>query len=145
MPKLLNLGDQGIQVNLGGAMQGIVPPTVHGLPATIASSGNATSNLIFADGLQLIAIGLTSSQTGVLTVQRYLDDAGSVPQGAPITANLTANTAGTLNILDGVPYATFTVAVSNTGGSTANLTNLAILLQAGAGGGGSGGNAYTVE
>src|SRR5215208_6977189 len=104
MPRMLTLGDQGLHVNIGGAMQAPVPPAVHALPSSIAASGHATSNLIFADGLQLLAIGLKSSQNGVVTVQRYLDDAGLVPQGAAITGNLTANVAGVLNILDGVPF-----------------------------------------
>ena len=97
--------------------------------ATIAASGNITSNLIFSDGLQIVAVGVTSSQAGAINVQRYLDDAGTVKQGAALTAALIANTAQVLNITDGNPFASFTVDISNTGGSTANLTNLAILLQ----------------
>jgi hypothetical protein len=129
MPTMQTPNDQGIQVNAGGAMQSPIPAAVHGLPATIAASGNVTSNLIYSDGMQVAAIGVTSSQTGVITVQRYLDDAGTAKQGAALTANLTAATAQVLNITDGVAFASFTVNISNTGGSTANLTNLAILLQ----------------
>jgi hypothetical protein len=123
------LDDQGHQVNSGGAMQVLVPAAVHGLPSTVAASGHATSNPIYSDGMQVGAIGVTSTQTGAITVQRYLDDAGTVKQGAALTASLTANTAQVLNITDGNPFASFTVDISNTGGSTATLTNLAILLQ----------------
>jgi hypothetical protein len=129
MPTMLKLGDVGTQVNPGGAMQAIVPAATHGLPSTIAASGNITSNLIFTDGLQIGAVGVTSSQGGVISVQRYLDDAGLVKQGEPLTANLTGTIAQVLNITDGNPFASFTVNISNSGLSTATLTNLAILLQ----------------
>jgi hypothetical protein len=129
MPIMQTMNDQGNQVNPGGAMQVLVPAAVHGLPATIAASGNVTSNLLFSDGMQVAAVGVTSSQGGTITVQRYLDDAGLIKQGAALTATYTANTAQVLNITDGNPFASFTVNLSNTGGSTANLTNLGILLQ----------------
>jgi hypothetical protein len=129
MPTLLNLGDQGYQVNAGGAMQSLVPASVHGLPATVPASGHVISNLILSDGLQVGAVGVTSSQAGTVTVQRYLDDAGTIRQGAALTGTLVANTALTVNITDGNPFASFTVDISNSAGSIANLTNLGILLQ----------------
>lgn len=129
MPTMQTFGDQGIQVNPGGAMQVLVPATVHNLPATIAAGNHVTSNLIPSDGLQIGAVGVTSSQGGVVTVQRDLDDAGTVKQGAALTATLSAGVAQVLNITDGNPFASFTVDISNTGGGTANLTNLGILLQ----------------
>jgi hypothetical protein len=129
MPTMQNLGDQGIQVNPGGAMQVLVPSSVHNLAATVAASGNTTSNLIFSDGLQIGAVGVTSSQAGAINVQRYLDDAGTVKQGAALTAALSAGVPQVLNITDGNPFASFTVQITNTGVVTANLTNLAILLQ----------------
>lgn len=129
MPILKTLGDQGQQVNPGGAMQALVPASVHGLPATIAAGNHSTSNLIFSDGMQVGAVGVTSTQTGLISVQRYLDDAGTVKQGAALTQALTANTPAVLNITDGNPFATFTVDISNTGGSQATLSNLGILLQ----------------
>jgi hypothetical protein len=129
MPKMTGLGDQGPEVNPGGAMQVLVPQSVHGLPASVTAGNHATSNLILADGMETGAVGVTSSQTGLITVQRYLDDAGTVKQGAALTQALAANTPATLEITDGNPFASFTVDISNTGGSTANLTSLGILLQ----------------
>jgi len=129
MPTMTNLGDQGPQVNPGGAMQVLVPQSVHNLPSTIAAASHATSNLILSDGMEVGAVGVTSTQTGVVTVQRYLDDAGTVKQGAALTQSLTANIAATLEITDGNPFASFTVDISNTGGSPATLSNLGILLQ----------------
>ncbi|QEL14781.1 hypothetical protein [Limnoglobus roseus] len=109
--------------------QSIVPAVQHGIPATVPSSNSVTSNPIFTLGLQLVAIALTSSQAGNITVQRYLDDAGLIKQGPVLTQAITANTAAVLNITDNNPFATFTVNVSNSGGVAANLTNLGILLQ----------------
>jgi hypothetical protein len=129
MPTMTTLGDQGHQVNPGGAMQVLVSASVHGLPATIAASNHATSNMIFSDGMQVGAVGVTSTQAGMITVQRYLDDAGNIKQGAALTQAITANTPAVLNITDGNPFAAFTVDISNTGGSQATLSNLGILLQ----------------
>lgn len=130
MPTMQTYCDQGIQVNPGGAMQVIVPSSVHGLASTIPLSSNTISNLLFADGMQIGAVGVKSTKTGAINVQRYLDDAGTVPQGAALTAALTANTAAVVNITDGLPFASFTVQITNTDGTNpATLTNLAILLQ----------------
>jgi hypothetical protein len=129
MPTITTLGDQGHQVNPGGAMQVLVPASVHGLPGTINAGGHATSNLIFSDGMQVGAVGVTSTQTGQITVQRYLDDAGTVKQGPALTQALTANAPAVLNITDGNPFASFTVNISNSGGIPATLSNLGILLQ----------------
>jgi hypothetical protein len=129
MPTMQDVNDQGIQVNAGGAMQALVPAAVHGLTGPVPASGNVISSLIRSAGLQVGAIGVTSTQAGAINVQRFLDDAGQVKQGAVLTQALSANTAGVLNITDGVPFASFTVQITNSGGSPATLTNLGILLQ----------------
>jgi hypothetical protein len=131
MPRVTDYGQQpGTEVAVGPAMQSPVPAAVHGLPATIPASGHVTSNLILSDGYQLAAIGVTSTQGGTVTVQRYLDDAGTVKQGAALTATLTASAPQVLNVTDGNPFASFTVDISNSNGSQASLSNLGILLQA---------------
>lgn len=101
-----------------------VPP--NGFPATIASSGAWHSGIIPA-GYGAISAGLTSSQAGVLSIQRYADSGGLIPIGAAISANLSANTAQWVDVSDGVPYLFFQVSATNSGGSTANVTNAAIL------------------
>jgi hypothetical protein len=129
MPTMQTLGDQGTQVNSGGAMQILVPASVHGLAATVPGSGHITSNLIFTDGIQTAAVGVTSTQAGTLTVQRYIDDTGTIKQGAALTASITANTPAIVNITDGNPFSSFTVDVSNSSGTPATLSNVGILLQ----------------
>lgn len=129
MPKMTSPNDQGQHVNAGGAMQALVPAAVHGLPATVPAGNSVTSNPILSNGMQVGAIGVTSTQAGSITVQRYLDDAATIKQGAALTQAITANTAGVLNITDGNPFASFTVNISNSGGVAASLSNLGILLQ----------------
>lgn len=130
MPQVQSFGQQpGLDVAMGPSVQAQVPSAVHGLGSTITASGNTTSNLINSDGYKTLAVGATSTQGGQISVQRYLDDAGTVKQGAPVTATLMANTAQVCNVTDGNAFASYTVTITNTGGSTATLTNVAILQQ----------------
>jgi hypothetical protein len=130
MPEVQSFGQQpGLDVSIGPTVQAPVPAAVHGLASTVAASGSITSNLIPSDGYKVIAVGVTSTQAGQIQVQRYLDDAGTVKQGPALTASLTATTAGVCNVTDGNPFASFAVTITNTGGSSATLTNLGILLQ----------------
>lgn len=101
-----------------------------GPPATIADSGSWTSNLLPTDGYKVIAVGVTSSNAGVLSVQRYLDTLGLVPQGSPITFSLVAATAGVINVMDMAPCQSFTIGITNGSGTTATLTKFACLLNA---------------
>lgn len=130
MPTAQNIGEAYPGVSQAPPLQIQVPSAVHGIVASVPASGNVQSSLINTDGWPKAAIGVTSSQAGQIEVQRYLDDAGLVPQGAALTAALTAATAGVLNITDGVPFAAMKVMITNTGASAATLTNLAILLAA---------------
>ena len=83
-----------------------------------------TSPLQLSGGYPRIAVGATSSATGSITVQRYLDAAGTIPQGPALTQALTAATAGVLNAADGAAFQSFTVAIA--GGT---LSNVGCLLQ----------------
>jgi hypothetical protein len=104
-----------------------------GLPppgATIAASGNYTSNLIISDGFKAIAVGVLSTQNGAINIQRYLDKAGLVPQGAAITVAITGGTAQVCNSNDGLPFQSFKITITNTSASVANVSNFACLLNA---------------
>ena len=111
--------------------QAPIPATVHNLPSSIAGSGSAQTSLIVTEGFSLISAGITASQAGAMSVQRYLDAGGTVTQGAPVQVTLTANTAANLDVLDGKPFASFKLTVTNSSGSTSNLTNFALLVQIG--------------
>ena len=109
--------------------QAPVPATVHNMPASIAGSGSAQSSLIVTEGFSLVSAGVTASQAGTMSIQRYLDAGGTVAQGLAIQVALTAATAANLDVLDGKPFASFKLTITNSSGSTSNLTNFALLLQ----------------
>lgn len=109
--------------------QAPVPQTVHNLPGTIAASSAATTSLISADGFTLIAAGITMTQNGSMSIQRYLDDGGTQVQGAVLTVPVTANIAANLDVLDGKPFAAFTLTVTNSAASVATISGFALLLQ----------------
>jgi hypothetical protein len=113
--------------------QAPVPASVHNLPASVAASSSAQTSLIVTEGFKLISAGIKTGQNGTMSVQRYLDAGGTVPQGASASVALTANTAANLDVLDGKPFASFILTVTNSSGSSAStISNFALLLQASA-------------
>ena len=116
----------------GPVAQFPVSAVVHGINVTntVPASGNVTSNLLQSDGHKILAVGVTSTQAGAINIQRYLDQAASVAQGAALTQALVAATPAVLNVTDGLPFMSFTVKITNTGASAATLSNLVILMQA---------------
>lgn len=114
------------------AQQAPVPATTHNLPASIPANGSAQTSLIVTEGYTLISAGITSSQSGTVSIQRYLDVGGTVTQGAVVSVALSANNAANLDVLDGKPFASFILKVTNGNGIAANITNFALLLQASA-------------
>lgn len=63
-------------------------------------------------------------------MSRFLDTAGTMPQGAPVSVNLTAGVPGVVNVTDGLPFQAFTVTIQNTSGTEANVTASSLLLNA---------------
>ena len=104
------------------------PPCISS-PASVAAGGTASSAVIPSDGYQKIALSVTSTEAGTLTLQRYLDASGTVAQGAALQASIAAGQPALVNAVDGLPFQSLTVSVSNSGGTGANLTNLVVLLQ----------------
>ncbi len=92
--------------------------------AELGLNAPGTSPLLLSGGYPKLAVGATSSTTGSITVQRYLDAAGTITQGPALTVSLAAATANVLNVNDGAPFQSFTVAIA--GGT---LTNVGLLFQ----------------
>lgn len=130
MTRVVGAGEYYAPISPGPALQYSVPARIHGLVGPVSASGSISSNVIETDGWPKAAIGLTSSQSGTLSVQRCIDPAGTVAQGAPLTAALGAGAPAVVNISDGRPFASMVVSVTNTGGSSATLSSVAILLSA---------------
>lgn len=104
------------------------PPTP--VPATIAASGVYTSGpIVNNSGAKAVAVSAQLTQAGLLSVQLYLDVAGTIPIGNPVNQALTANVLGTVQSNDGTPFASFIVTISNAGGVTGTLSKVIILVQ----------------
>lgn len=136
MPIVVHSDDAGgfeQVISPSGAAQ-ITAPTFGGTPPpapfTLAGGTNWISGLMFSMGFKAISVGLTSSQAGAINIQRYLDMAGTVVQGAASTVAIVAATAVVLNIDDALPFTTFTIQVTNTSGSTATVSPFAVLMNA---------------
>lgn len=106
---------------------GMIPTPPTAFPATIAASGSYSTGPLPAAGFRALAAACTLSQAGTIVIQRYIDQAATIAIGAPISTTLTAATAGTVDANDGLPAASWQVTITNTSGSTANLTNTALL------------------
>ena len=112
--------------------QAPIPQTVHNLAGTVAANGSASTSLIKTDGYPLISAGITMNQNGSMSIQRYLDDGGTQPQGAPVNVQIVAGVAANLDVLDGKPFSAFTLTVNNAVGSVATISGFALLLQSSA-------------
>ncbi len=121
--------DTNTPMDIGSALQVISNADQLGLASTIAANDNITSNVILTNGYKLFAFGLTSTQAGSLSIQRYLDNAGKIPQGAPLTANLAANKPMIVNTPDNVAFQSLQITVNNSGTSQATLSNVLLLIQ----------------
>jgi hypothetical protein len=113
--------------------QAPVPQSVHNLPGAIAASSSVSTSLIKTDGYTLISAGATMTQNGSMSVQRYLDDGGTQIQGPALTVPLTANVAANLDLLDGKPFSSFILTITNAAASVATISGFALLLQSSAG------------
>lgn len=130
MPKAFSPADTHVYMDNGPRLQVFYSDAAVGINPSVAAGGKTTSSLIATDGYTRIACGVTSSQGGALVIQRYLDDAGTVPQGAPLSVTLAAGVANVLNAVDGNPFASFTVEVTNSGSAAATLSNFGLLIEA---------------
>ncbi|MGC9237754.1 MAG: hypothetical protein ACP5GF_12785 [Thiomonas sp.] len=130
MPNVIAHLDTHEWVDNGPKLQKLLTASELGLSTSVAASGSNASNVIQSNGYGAFAVAVTSTQAGTISVQRYLDPAGTIPQGAALTASLTANTAAVVNATDGAPFGSFVVTVTNSGSSAATLSNVGALLQA---------------
>src|SRR5580658_8108760 len=107
--------------------QAFVPNPPTAAPATIAGGGSYVTGIMNAAGLKALAAACTLSQAGSIAIQRYIDPAGTIAIGAAISQVITANVAATVAVNDGLPAAAWQVTISNSSGSTGNLSAVAFL------------------
>jgi hypothetical protein len=97
---------------------------------TVAANSSWTSPAFTTDGYYDVVAGLTLSQSGSVTLLRFIDDNASVALDAGQTQALTAATAGVLVVQDGKPFATYQIKITNSGGTAAAISNFAALTSA---------------
>jgi hypothetical protein len=112
-----------IDLSLDAAQTGVIP-------ATVVAGTPFSTILLTADGFKAIAAGCILSTAGTIVIQRFIDAAGTIPQGAAISATLAAGVANSVSVNDGAPFQTYTVTITNTGAGSANLTGFTLLLNA---------------
>jgi hypothetical protein len=117
-------------VDIGSVLQCYLLPASIGLSTSLPASGSVVSQAIISGGLKNFSFGITSNETATISIQRYIDNLGTIPVGAAITGSLTANTAGYVDSVDSVPYQSFIITVSNSTSTAATISNCALLLQA---------------
>lgn len=121
----------GVGGELGPALQCLQSAAQLGFTGNVPANGNLAGLVLVSNGWKLFSVGLKSTQAGQISVQRFLDLAGTVPQGAAVTAALTANTAASATVgTDGLPFASVQVTVTNSSGSAATLSAVQGLFQA---------------
>ena len=91
------------------------------LPATIPASGTWTSGALPTYGMDHVAASAQIDQAGTLSVQRYLDAGGTLAQGSPTTAAMSANTLAIVDNLGTVVAQSFKVSVINGAASQAKV------------------------
>jgi hypothetical protein len=105
------------------------------LPTTIVAAGNFTTGIVVSDGYKVITASVISTQAGALVIQRYLDRAGTIPIAA-ISSTIAGGAALVFANVpqqatpDNLPFASFSITVTNTSGATATLTSFYVLMQA---------------
>jgi hypothetical protein len=111
------------QIDLSAA-----PAQTGTIPTSIAESASFTTSLISADGFTGIAAGVELTQAGTISIQKFVDAGGVVPQGAAVSQALTANTPAAASTFAGPPFQTFTVTITNGSASAAATVSNFVLL-----------------
>lgn len=96
-------------------------------PSTIAAATSWFSPIVVAPSIKSIVVGLTLDQPGTLAITRYADAAGLSVVGAMLLQDLTANLPAWAGTDDGIPFASFSIEITNSGGVTANLSRASAL------------------
>lgn len=109
----------------GGAVIVPTPPTP--FPTTIAAGVTYSTGIMLTSGCKGLAASAELTQTGVLSIQRYIDPAGTIPIGAAVTQAMTASTLATVAVNDGLPAAAWQASIQNTAGASGTLSNAALL------------------
>lgn len=124
----LNLGYSQNQVSGSNPVLAVIPPNP--MPVAIPTGTTWSSGVFSMNGFNQAVAAILANQILTVTVQRYMNSAGTLPVGAAGTLTSTANTAGYTSTLSvGVPATHLKVTVANASGDTAIVSAFAIGLQ----------------
>jgi hypothetical protein len=96
----------------------------------IDAGDSTTSALLQNNGFNKFCVALIASQVGQIKCQRYLDTAGTIPQGDELLIDLVPTESTAINVDDGRPFQSLRFTVTNDSGSESELTANSILMLA---------------
>ncbi len=99
-------------------------------PLSVAAGGTLATPVIETYDYKYFALGATASGALSVSVQEYLDVAGTVPQGAALTASVTAAGALNVNSAGDVVFRSIKITFSNSGTAAVTLDLLRLVLRA---------------
>jgi hypothetical protein len=105
-------------------------------PTTIANAGQFSTGVLVSDGYKIIGVGVTSSNSGALIISRFLDREGTILVTTALSTPIVAATPLIVVVpnpatpADNLPFASFTITITNTGGGSATISKFYCLLQA---------------
>lgn len=94
-----------------------VNPT-NAFPTSLASGATYTTGIQPLAGVGISFCAQTTSG-GTISIQRYLDGAGSVAVGTTLSQTMSAGTTACIAVNDGLPALYFQGSIAGTGGATA--------------------------
>lgn len=118
-------------VNIGSALQVSLSASDINLATTVPASGSVFSQTVTSNGYKVFSIGMTSSQDGTLSVQRFLDENGNIVQDedVPFEVNLVAGQPANLNVNDWKPFQAIIITVTNSSGTIATISPFKLMFQ----------------
>ena len=99
----------------------------HGLPSSVASTVTFKSSVMFAQGMKSISIGVSNTQAGMVSIQRYVDSQGQSPVGAAIQGTLIAAVPLAIGTNDLTPFSSFQISILNSGLVSSTLSGISIM------------------
>lgn len=125
-------------LNLASVYQTSATPANYTAGMAIAAGQAYSTGTLVNPQQRAIAVGAKLSVAGTLSLQRYVDNAGLIPQGAPVNLSLQPGIAASVTVGEGVPYLSYAVSITPAAGAAAVLNAFAITLAAGEVNGGAG-------
>src|SRR5690606_5256644 len=113
MSQAYNPADVHTPYDVGQVLQAEMSLSDMGLVDTVPANDGINSNLLFMNGYKFFAFALTSTQNGDISIQRYVDRAGLIAQGAALTGSLTAATPFVYTLTDTKPFQSMKITVNN--------------------------------